>query len=69
MKIAQNKKINDQLMEIRKSRLQEYMSDSNMIITDCNKNKYDTVIHRNINNEEIQGVPKVLGTFEVPISP
>ena len=69
MKIAQNKKINDQLMEIRKSHLQEYMSDSNMIITDCNKNKYDTVIHRNINNEEIQGVPKVLGTFEVPISP
>ena len=23
-----------------------------MVITDCNKNKYDTVIHRNINNEE-----------------
>ena len=39
-------------MEIRKSRHQEYMSSSNMVITDCNKNKDDTVIHGNVNNKE-----------------
>ena len=39
-------------MEIRKSRHQEYMSSSNMIINDCNKNKDDTVIHGNVNNKE-----------------
>ena len=37
-------------MKIRKSRHQEYIS--NMVITDCNKNKDDTVIHENINNKE-----------------
>ena len=42
MKIAQNKKINDQLMEIRKSRHEECMLNSNMVIIDCDKNKDDT---------------------------
>ena len=28
------------------------MLNSNMVITDCNKNKDDTVIHGNINNKE-----------------
>ena len=51
MKIAQNKK-NDQLMEIRKSGHQEYMLNSNMVITDCDKNKDDTAIHGNINNKK-----------------
>ena len=51
MKIVQNKKINDQLLEIRKSCLHEYMSNSTMVITDCNKNKDDTVIQGNINNK------------------
>ena len=37
-------------MKIRKSRHQEYIS--NMVITDCNKNKDDTIIHGNINNKE-----------------
>ena len=37
-------------MKIRKSRHQEYIS--NMVITDCNKNKDDPVIHENINNKE-----------------
>ena len=49
MKISQNKKINDQLMEIRKSGHQKFMLNSNMVITDCNKNKDDIVIHGNIN--------------------
>ena len=52
MKIAQNKKINDKLMEIRKSCHQEYMLNSNMVITGCNKNKDDTVIHGNTKNKE-----------------
>ena len=52
MKIPQNKKINDQLMEIRKTSHQEYMLRSNMVITDCNKYKNDTVIHGNVNNKE-----------------
>ena len=52
MKIAQNKKINDQLMGIRNSRHQEYMLNSNMSITDCDKNKDDTAIHGTINNKE-----------------
>ena len=52
MKIAQNKKINDQLMGIRNSRHQEYMLNSNMLITDCDKNKDDTAIHGTINNKE-----------------
>ena len=39
-------------MEIRKSRHQEHMLSSNMVITDCNKNKNDTVIHGNVNNKE-----------------
>ena len=51
MKIAQNKK-NDQLIEIRKSGHQEYMLNSNMVITDCDKNKDDTAIHGNINNKK-----------------
>ena len=37
-------------MKIRKSRHQEYIS--NMVITDCNKNKDDAIIHGNINNKE-----------------
>ena len=52
MKIGQIKKINDQLMEIRKLRHQEYMLNSNMVITDCRKNNDDTAIHGNINNKE-----------------
>ena len=52
IKIVQNIKINDQLMEKRKSCHQEYMLSSNMVITDCNKNKDDTVIPRNVNNKE-----------------
>ena len=51
MKIVQNKKINDQFLEIRKSCLREYMPNSTMVITDCNKNKDDTVIQGNINNK------------------
>ena len=51
MKIAQNKK-NDQLIEIRKSGHQEYMLNSKMVITDCDKNKDDTAIHGNINNKK-----------------
>ena len=43
MKIAQNKKI---------TRGQEYMLNSNMVITGSKKNKDDTVIHGNINNKE-----------------
>ena len=39
-------------MEIRKSRHQEYMLNSHMVITDGNKNKDDTVIHGNIKNKE-----------------
>ena len=39
-------------MEIRKSHHQEYMLSSNMVITDCNKNKDDTVIHGNVNDKE-----------------
>ena len=31
---------------------QEYMLNSNIVITDCNKNKGDTVIHRNIKNKK-----------------
>ena len=51
-KITQTKKINDQLMEIRKSHHQEYMLNSNTVINECNKYKDDTVMHRNINNKE-----------------
>ena len=39
-------------MEVRKSRHQDYMLNSNMVITDCDKNKDDTAIHGNINNKE-----------------
>ena len=57
MKIAQNKKINDQLNEIRKSCHQEYMLNSNMVpwkwyLLTVTKNKDDTVIHGNISNKE-----------------
>ena len=31
---------------------QEYMLNYNIVITDCNKNKGDTVIHRNIKNKK-----------------
>ena len=31
---------------------QEYMLNYNIVITDCNKNKSDTVIHRNIKNKK-----------------
>ena len=43
MKIPQNKKI---------TRGQEYMLNSNMVITACKKNKDDNIIHGNINNKE-----------------
>ena len=57
MKIAQNKKINDQLNEIRKSCHQEYMLNSNMVpwkwyLLTVTKNKDDTVIRGNISNKE-----------------
>ena len=42
MKIAHNKKVNDLLMEIGKSRHQEYMLNSKMVITECDNNKDDT---------------------------
>ena len=51
MKIAQNKKRNDQLMEIRKHVIKSTCN-SNMVITDCDKIKDDTAIHGNINNKE-----------------
>ena len=44
MEIAKTKKLNDQL--------KEYMLNSNMVITNCNKNKDDTVIHGDVNNKE-----------------
>ena len=50
--MAASKKINDQLIEIRKSGPQEYMLNSNMVITDSIKNEDDTAIHGNINNKE-----------------
>ena len=50
--MAASKKINDQLIEIRKSGPQEYMLNSNMVITDSIKNKDDAAIHGNINNKE-----------------
>ena len=50
--MAAFKKINDQLIEIRKSGPQEYMLNSNMVITDSIKNKDDAAIHGNINNKE-----------------
>ena len=52
MKIAQNEKVNDQLTETRKSRHQEYMLNSHMVITNGDKNKDDTAIHGNINNKK-----------------
>ena len=39
-------------MEIRKSSHQKYMLNSNMVITDSNKNKEDTSIHGNVNSKE-----------------
>ena len=39
-------------MEIRTSHHQEYMLNSNMVTIDCDKNKDDTAIRRNINNKE-----------------
>ena len=45
-------KKNDEVNGNKKTRHQEYMLNSNMVITDCNKNKDDTVIHGNINNKE-----------------
>ena len=50
MKIAQNKEINDQLNGNKKITHQEYMLNTDMVITDCNKNKDDSSIHGNINN-------------------
>ena len=50
MKITQKKKrsINGN----KKMRHQEYMLNSIVVITDCNKSKNDTVIQGNINNKE-----------------
>ena len=39
-------------MEIKKSLHPEYMLNSNMVITNCNKNKDDTEIHGNLDNRE-----------------
>ena len=51
-RLENENKINDQLMEIRKSSHQKYMLNSNMVITDSNKNKEDTSIHGNVNSKE-----------------
>ena len=52
MKIAQNKKNKWSVNGNKKTRHQEFMLNSNMVITDCHKNKDDTAIHGNINNKE-----------------
>ena len=39
-------------MEIKKSRHPEYMLNSNMVITNSDKNTDDTAIHGNLNNKE-----------------
>ena len=50
MKIAQCKKRS--IIGNEKTGHQEYMLNSSIVITDCNKNKGDTVIHRNIKNKK-----------------
>ena len=37
---------------IKSTRHQEYMLNSNTVITDCDKNKDDNAIHGNINDKE-----------------
>ena len=51
-KIAQSQKNKRSINVNKKTRHQEYMLNSDMVITDCNKNKDDTAMHRNINNKE-----------------
>ena len=43
--------MNDQLMEISKHVRHQELN-SNMVITDCDKNKDDIAIHGNTNNKE-----------------
>ena len=38
---------------IKSARHQEYMLNSNTVITDCDKNKDDNAIHGNINDKEV----------------
>ena len=46
------RKTSSRVHVIKSTRHQEYMLNSNTVITDCDKNKDDNAIHGNINDKE-----------------